>query len=169
MIFNRFAREARSSVEAAIEEARGLGHDSIGDEDLLLGILRAKEGTAAEALGSLGVTLEGARRESEDMLSDALASVGISLEGIRREAGDAFDMRIPEKRRIPFAPGAKRVLELALREAVRLRDNSIGGEHILLGILRNDDGTAVRMLARMGVSPQMLEDRLYMLRGRAAG
>lgn len=169
MIFNRFAREARCSVEAAIEEARGLGHDSIGDEDLLLGILRAKEGRAAEALGSLGVTLEGARRESEDMLSDALASVGISLEGIRREAGDAFDMRMPEKRRIPFAPGAKRVLERALREAVRLRDNFIGSEHILLGILRNDDGTAVRMLARMGVSPEMLEDRLYVLRGRAAG
>ena len=169
MIFNRFAREARRSVEAAIEEARGLGHDSIGDEDLLLGILRAKEGRAAEALGSLGVTLEGARRESEDMLSDALASVGISLEGIRREAGDAFDMRMPEKRRIPFAPGAKRVLERALREAVRLRDNFIGSEHILLGILRNDDGTAVRMLARMGVSPEMLEDRLYVLRGRAAG
>jgi ATP-dependent Clp protease ATP-binding subunit ClpC len=169
VIFNRFAREARCSVEAAIEEARGLGHDSIGDEDLLLGILRAKEGRAAEALGSLGVTLEGARRESEDMLSDALASVGISLEGIRREAGDAFDMRMPEKRRIPFAPGAKRVLERALREAVRLRDNFIGSEHILLGILRNDDGTAVRMLARMGVSPEMLEDRLYVLRGRAAG
>ena len=135
----------------------------------MLGILCVKEGTAAEALGSLGVTLEGARRESEDMLSDALASVGISLEGIRREAGDSFDMRIPEKRRIPFAPGAKKVLERALGEAVRLRDNSIGTEHVLLGILSNGEGTAVRMLRRLGVSPKELEDRLYVIRGRAAG
>ncbi len=169
MIFNRFARETRGCVEAAVEEARMLGHDSIGDEDLLLGILRADEGVAAEALSSFGVTLEGARDESEGMLSEALSSVGISLEEVRREAGDAFDMSIPDDRRIPFSPRAKKVLERALREAVRLRDNRIGPEHVLLGILRNEDGTAVRMLARLGVSPEMLEDRLYELRGRAAG
>lgn len=169
MIFNRFARETRRCVEAAVEEARMLGHDSIGDEDLLLGILHADEGVAAEALSSLGVTLEGARDESEGMLSDALSSVGISLEEVRREAGDAFDMSIPGDRRIPFSPRAKKVLERALREAVRLRDNYIGTEHVLLGILRNEDGTAVRMLARLGVLPETLEDRLFELRGRAAG
>jgi ATP-dependent Clp protease ATP-binding subunit ClpA len=87
MIFNRFAREARCSVEAAVEEARMLGHDSLGDEDLLLGILRADAGIAAEALFSLGVTLEDARDESEAMFAGALASVGISLEEVRREAG----------------------------------------------------------------------------------
>ena len=169
MIFNRFARETRRCVEAAVEEARMLGHDSVGDEDLLLGMLRADEGVATEALSSLGVTLEGVREESEGMLSDALSSIGISLEEVRREAGDAFDMRIPDNRRIPFSPRAKKVLERALREAVRLRDNRLRTEHVLLGILGNEDGTAVRMLARLGVSPEMLEDRLFELRGRAAG
>jgi ATP-dependent Clp protease ATP-binding subunit ClpA len=169
VIFNRFAAKARRCVEAALEEARRLGHDSIGDEDLLLGILRADEGYSAEALSSLGVTLERAREESEGMFSDALSSIGISLEEIRREAGDAFDMRIPDNRRIPFSPQAKRVLGQALREAARLRDNRIGTEHILLGILHNEERRAVRMLARMGVSPEALETRLFESRGRAAG
>jgi ATP-dependent Clp protease ATP-binding subunit ClpA len=169
VIFNRFAAKARRCVEAALEEARRLGHDSIGDEDLLLGILRADEGYSAEALSSLGVMLERAREESEGMFSDALSSIGISLEEIRREAGDAFDMRIPDNRRIPFSPQAKRVLGQALREAARLRDNRIGTEHILLGILHNEERRAVRMLARMGVSPEALETRLFESRGRAAG
>jgi ATP-dependent Clp protease ATP-binding subunit ClpA len=169
VIFHRFAKEARGCVQAAVEEARALGHDSIGDEDLLLGILRVDEGMAAEALSSLGVTLEAARQESERMASDALASVGISLEDIRREAGDAFDVRIPEGRRIAFSPRAKRVLERSLREAVRLRDNRIGTEHVLLGILENEDGTAVRMLNRLGVSPEAVEEQVFELRGQEAG
>jgi ATP-dependent Clp protease ATP-binding subunit ClpC len=169
VIFTRFAREARRCVEAAVEEARMLGHDSVGDEDLLLGILRADEGVAAETLSSLGVTVEGAREESEGMLSDALSSIGISLEEVRREAGDAFDMSIPDDRRIPFSPRAKKVLERALREAVRLGDNHLGTAHVLLGILGNEDGTAVKMLGRMGVSPEALEERLFELRGRADG
>ena len=61
MMFNRLTDKSRRCVEAAFEEARMLGHDSLGDEDLLLGILRADEGIAAEALSSLGITLEGAR------------------------------------------------------------------------------------------------------------
>ena len=169
MIFNRFAREARACVEAAVEEARALGHDSVGDEDLLLGILRADAGLAAGALSSLGVTIEAAREESERMASDALSSVGIFLEDIRREAGDAFDVRIPEGRRIPFSPRAKRVLERALREAVRLRDNRIGTEHILLGILENEEGMAVRMLNRLGVSPEAVKEQVFELRGQEAG
>lgn len=165
MIFNRFAREARACVEAALEEARTLGHDSVGDEDLLLGVLRADEGLAAEALSSVGVNLEAAREESERMAAEALAYAGISLENIRREAGGDLDMRIPEGRRIPFSPAAKKGLERALGEAVRLRDNHIGTEHVLLGILRNVDGMAVRMLARMGVWKAVLEERLSELRG----
>ncbi len=169
MIFNRFTRETRACVEAAVEEARTLGHDSVGDEDLLLGILRTDEGIGAAALSSLGVTLEGVREKSEEMLSDALSSIGISLEQVRREAGDAFEMRVPDNRRIPFSPQAKKALERALMEAVRLRNNRIGTEHVLLGILRNDDGTAVRILAGMGVSLEVLEERLCEFRGRAAG
>jgi ATP-dependent Clp protease ATP-binding subunit ClpA len=169
MIFNRFARGARACVEAAVEEARTLGHDSVGDEDLLLGILRADGGVAADALSSLGVNLKAAREESEKMTAEALAYVGISLEDIRREAGDNLDMRIPEGRRIPFSPAAKKALEGALAAAMRLRDNRIGAEHVLLGILNNADGTAVRMLARMGVPSVVLQERLSELRGRAAG
>jgi ATP-dependent Clp protease ATP-binding subunit ClpC len=169
MMFIRFTDRSRRCVEAAFEEARMLGHDSVGDEDLLLGILSADEGVAAEALSSLGVTLEDVREESEEMLSDALSSIGISLEEIRREAGDAFEMRIPADRRLPLSPRAKKVLVQARKEMRRLGDNYLGTEHVLLGILRIQDGTAIRILASMGVSPETLEDRLFELRGRAAG
>jgi len=169
VIFNRFTDRSRKSVQAAFEEARMLGHDSVGDEDLLLGILRADEGIASEALSTLGVTLEGAREESEEMLSYALASIGISLEEMRREAGDAFDMRLPDDRKIPWSPRAKNALVGARKEMRRLGDNHLGSEHVLLGILSNEDGTAVRILDSMGVSLETLEDRLFELRGRAAG
>jgi ATP-dependent Clp protease ATP-binding subunit ClpC len=169
VIFTRFSDRSRESVEAALEEARMLGHDSLGDEDLVLGILRVDEGLAAEALTSLGVTLEGAREELEEILSDALSSIGISLEKVRREAGDAFEMRIPGHRRIPFSPRAKKALVEARKEMRRLGDNYLGTEHVLLGILDNDDGTALRMLARMGVAPETLEERLFEIRGRPAG
>ena len=168
-MFLRFTDESRASVEAAFEEARMLGHDSLGDEDLLLGLLRADEGVGAEALSSLGVTLEEAREESEGMLSDALSSMGISLEDVRREAGDAFDMRLPDDRKIPYSPRAKNALVGARKEMRRLRDNHLGTEHVLLGIVGNEDGTAVRMLGRLGVSPEALEERLLELRGRADG
>lgn len=169
MIFNRPADRSRESLEAAFEEARKLGHDSLGDEDLLLGILRAGGGTGAEALRSLGVTLEGAREESEVMLSDALASIGISLEAVRREAGETFDMGIPPGRKIPYSPRAKNALVEARREMRRLGDDHLGTEHVLLGIMVNEDGTAVRMLARMGVSTDAVEERLSELRGQAGG
>ena len=168
MIFNRLTDRSRNCVNAAFEEARMLGHDSLGDEDLLLGVLRADEGVAVEALSSLDITLEGVREESRERFSEALSSIGISLEDIRREAGDAFEMRIPDNRRIPFSPRAKKALVEARKEMRRLGDNYLGTEHILLGMMRNEDGTAVRILARMGVSPEMLEDRLFELRRRAA-
>ena len=169
MIFTRFTDRTRGSVEAAFEEARMLGHDSLGDEDLLLGILQADDGIAVAVLSSLGVTLEDAREESEAMLSGALASIGISLEEVRREAGEAFEMRIPDDRRIPLSPMAKTILVGARRQMRRLGDNHLGTEHVLLAIVDNEDGTAVRMLARLGVAPEMLEDRLFELRDRAAG
>ncbi len=168
-MFLRFADRSRRCVRAAFEEARMLGHDALGDEDLLLGILRVDEGAGAEALTSVGVTLEGVREGSEEMLSDALSSVGITLEDVRREAGDAFEMRLPDDRRIPFSPRAKSALVGVRKEMRRLGDNHLGTEHVLLGILRNQDGTAIRLLASMGVSPETLEDRLFELRGRDAG
>ena len=164
MMFTRFTNRTRRSVEAAFEEARMLGHDSIGDEDLLLGILRADDGIAADVLNSLGVTLEDARGESEAMLSGALASIGISFDEVRREAGEAFDMRIPNGRRIPFSPMAKNALVGARKQMRRLGDNYLGTEHVLLGILENEDGTAVRIPARLGVAPEILEDQLFAAR-----
>ena len=169
MIFNRPTDRSRESLEAAFEEARMLGHDSLGDEDLLLGILRADEGVGAEALRSLGVTLEAARAESEEMLSDALAYIGISLEEIRREAGDVFEMGLPNDRKIPFSARAKNSLVGARKEMRRLGDAHLGAEHVLMGILGNEDGTALRMLARLGVWPDLLEERLFELRVRSAG
>ena len=168
-MFIRFTDRSRRCVRAAFKEARMLGHDALGDEDLLLGILSTGEGAGAEALASLGVTLEGVREGSEEMLSDALSSIGISLEDLRREAGDAFEMRLPDDRRIPFSPRAKNALVGARKEMRRLGDNYLGTEHVLLGILRIQDGTAIRILASMGASPETLEDRLFELRGRAAG
>ena len=165
MMFLRLTDRSRTSVKAAFEEARMLGHDSVGDEDLLLGILRADEGIGAAALSSLGVTLEDVREGSEEMLSDALSSIGISLEEMRREAGDAFEMRIPPGRRLALSPRAKKVLVQARKEMRRLQDDYLGTEHILLGTLSNENGTAVRILAGMGVSPETLEDRVYQSRG----
>lgn len=168
MIFNRFVKVARRDVEAAVEEARLMGHDSVGDEDLLLGILRTDEGVAAEALTSLGITLGDVREELKAMLSDTLSNIGISFEEIRLGAGDAFEMSLPEDRKIPFSPRAKNALEQALAEALRMDDNHIGTEHILLGILRNEYGTAVRILDRLGIPPAVLEERLDQVRGRSS-
>jgi ATP-dependent Clp protease ATP-binding subunit ClpC len=168
VIFNRFAKEARRCVEAGLEEARLLGHDSVGDDDLLLGVLRAGEGVAAEALSSMGVTLEAVREESEAYFAEALSSIGISLEEVRREAGEAFEMRLPDDRRIPFSPRAKKALEGALREALGLGDNRITSEHVLRGLLRDGSGTAVRLLRDLGVTPEALWERLDQLRGLAA-
>lgn len=166
MVFNRFTKEARECAEAAVEEARLLGHDSVGDEDLLLGILRADDMVASQALSSLGVTREAVREQSEELLSEALSSIGISFEEIRRGAGEAFEMRLPKGRRIPFSPRAKKALEQALPEALRVGDNRLTPEHVLLGILRNADGTAVRILSALGARPDAVEERLDQLRER---
>ena len=96
----------------------------MGDEDLLLGILRADDEIASEALSSLGVTLEDAREESEGMTSDALSSIGISLEEVRQEAGDAFDMSIPDDRKISYVPQAKNALVNARKEMRRMGDST---------------------------------------------
>ena len=164
MIFNRFTGGARLCVEAAVEEARALGHDSIGEEALLLGVLAADDDIGAEALGSLGVSLEAAREGAKELFSDALASVGISFDAVRDRAGEGFDMRNSSPGRLAFSPRAKRALEQALREALRLRDDRITGEHILRGALRDEHGHAVRLLAKLGVSVESIESRLDQLR-----
>ena len=130
----------------------GKGTGGLGDDDLLIVILRADKGSAAEALSSLGVTFEGARDEYEGMLSDALSSVGISLEEVRREARAAFDMSIPDNRRGPSRHGRRKCWSERKGRRCGSGIPPFGPEHALLGRLRNEDGSSIRVLASPGVS-----------------
>jgi ATP-dependent Clp protease ATP-binding subunit ClpA len=125
-MFERFTDRARRVVVLAQEEARGLKHNYIGTEHILLGLLREGDGVAARVLDRFGVTPAGTREE-------VTARVG---EG---------NQEPPKK--IPFTPRAKKVLELALREALKLSHNYIGTEHILLGLIQEGDGVAAQILA----------------------
>lgn len=129
-MFARFTARARKTVVLAQEEALRLGHGYLGAEHLLLGHLREEEGVAACVLRSLGSTLDGAREQVENI-------VGRGEEG---KVGQA-----------PFAPCAKKVLELALSEAVQIRHSYIGTEHILLGLMQKPKGAATRVLSNLGV------------------
>ena len=124
-MFERFTEEARQVVVLAQEEARTLKHNYIGTEHILLGILREEEGLGARVLESLGVTLDRVREQV----------VQIVGAGDETTAGQ-----------IPFTPRAKKVLELSLREALSLGHNHIGPEHILLGLVRENEGVATRIL-----------------------
>jgi ATP-dependent Clp protease ATP-binding subunit ClpA len=126
-VFERFTQEARQVVVWAQEEARALKHNYIGTEHLLLGLLREEEQRedGEQTLGSLGVTLTGAREK-------VMRIVGPGEEASRGQ--------------IPFTPRAKKVLELALREALSHGHNWIAPEHILLGLAREDEGVASRVL-----------------------
>jgi len=130
-MFERFTDQARRVVVQAQEEARALGHNYIGTEHILLGLLSEREGLAAQALSSLGISLDTAR---EQVVETAGAGTG-------QQSGH-----------IPFTPRTKKVLELSLREAQRLGDDHIGTEHILLGLVREGDSAGARILERQGAS-----------------
>src|ERR687892_71037 len=131
-MFERFTERARKVVVLAQEEARHFNHNYIGTEHLLLGLLREDEGVAARALSSLNVTLDEVREQVESI-------VGYGEEGTGAQA--------------PFTPRSKKVLELALREALQLGHNYIGTEHILLGLVRESEGVAARVLSNLDVDP----------------
>ncbi|MDQ3590501.1 MAG: ATP-dependent Clp protease ATP-binding subunit, partial [Actinomycetota bacterium] len=131
-MFERFTERARKVVVLAQEEARHFNHNYIGTEHLLLGLLREDEGVAAQALSSLNVTLDEVREQVESI-------VGYGEEGTGAQA--------------PFTPRSKKVLELALREALQLGHNYIGTEHILLGLVRESEGVAARVLSNLDVDP----------------
>jgi ATP-dependent Clp protease ATP-binding subunit ClpC len=128
-MFERFTDRARRVVVLAQEEARLLDHNYIGTEHVLLGLVHEGEGVAATALQQLGIDLQ---------------SVRIAVEEIIGRGGTA-----PEGH-VPFTPRAKKVLELALREAMQLGHNYIGTEHILLGLLREGEGVGAQVLVRFG-------------------
>jgi len=130
-MFERFTDRARHVVALAQREARTLGHDDIGTEHILLGLIDEGAGVATTALTSMGINLD-------EMRQAVLDSIGRGAEPP------------PESGHIPFAPRAKKVLELSLREANQLGHNYIGTEHILLGLI-GEGGGAARLLAAAGV------------------
>jgi ATP-dependent Clp protease ATP-binding subunit ClpC len=141
-MFERFTQSSRRVVVLAQEEARNLDHNYIGTEHLLLGLLREHEGVAARALESLGITLEAVRREVEEVIG----------RGQQAPSGH-----------MPFTPRAKKILELALREALGQGKNYIGTEHILLGLIREGDGLGVQILMKLGAPPEALRARVLEL------
>jgi ATP-dependent Clp protease ATP-binding subunit ClpC len=124
-VFERFTERARQVVVLAQDEARALKHNYIGTEHLLLGLLREEEGIAARVLESLSIDLESVRAQ------------------VRRVIGEGEDVQGAQ---IPFSPRATKALELALREALSLGHKYIGTEHILLGLVRVNEGVAARIL-----------------------
>ncbi|MCK9874651.1 Clp protease [Frankia sp. Ag45/Mut15] len=141
-MFERFTSAARQVVVLAQEESRGLDHNYIGTEHLLLGLLAETDGIAAQALTEIDLTLEMTR-------SRVVAAVGRG--------------KNPVKGHIPFTPRAKKVLEKGLREAVSLRHNRIGTEHLLLGLLAVTGGVSARLLAEWNVDLDQLRARILVL------
>ena len=128
-MFERFTDRARRVVVLSQEEARLLNHNYIGTEHILLGLIVEREGVAAKALESLKISLESVRGQVKEIVGPG----GTAPSG-----------------HIPFTPRAKKVLELSLREALKLRHDYIGTEHILLGLLREGEGVAAQVLGNLG-------------------
>jgi ATP-dependent Clp protease ATP-binding subunit ClpC len=137
-MFERFTDESRRAVVLAQEEASRLNHNYIGTEHLLAGLRREERGAAARALKSADITLDAVRGQIE-------ALVG---RGQRSPSGH-----------IPFTPRAKKSLELSLREALKLDDDRIGSGHLLLALISQDDGVAVRVLHELGADLEQLRAR----------
>jgi ATP-dependent Clp protease ATP-binding subunit ClpA len=144
-MFERFTDRARRVVVLAQEEARHLNHNYIGTEHLLLGLLHEGEGVAAQALTSLGISLEAVRLQVEAIIG----------QGQQAPSGH-----------IPFTLRAKKVLELSLREALQIGHNYIGTEHLLLGLVREGEGVAAQVLVRLGADLVRVRQRvIQVLRG----
>jgi ATP-dependent Clp protease ATP-binding subunit ClpC len=143
-VFERFTQHARQVVVWAQEEARGLKNDYIGTEHILVGLLREEHGLAARALESHGVTLERVR----------VLVVRIVAPG-----------KEPRSGQIPFTPQAKQMLETAPREALSLGQDYVATEHILLGLLRHDEGVAVRILLDCDIDLLDLRDEVIVRTG----
>ena len=175
-MFERFTQEARQVVVSSQDEARRLHHNFIGTEHLLLGLLDQAGSPTCAVLERHGLTrtaaIEVLRRFAghEQFDAAALGTVGIDLDAVRSSVEATFgpgalDVPSPDKGRavqghIPFTRRAKKVLELSLREAVALQSGSIADGHIALGILRDGEGVAMKMLADRGVDPVALRDEI---------
>ncbi len=138
-MFERFTERARKVVVRAQDEARFLKQNYIGTEHLLLGLIGEKEGIAAKVLQSLNISLEEIRLAVKESVTEGTAEV---------------------YEHIPFTPRAKKVLELSLREALQMGHNYIGTEHILLGLLREGEGVAARVLNSFGVNLEIVKEKI---------
>src|SRR5712671_3764977 len=138
-MFERFTERARQVVVLAQDEARTLKHNYIGTEHILLGLLREEEGLAARVLDSLDITVEEVRAQ------------------VARIVGQGDEVTTGQ---IPFTPRAKKVLELALREALSLGHNYIGTEHILLGLVRENEGVAARILLDFDADAEKIRNEI---------
>ena len=138
-MFERFTKRARHVVVLAQDEARLLKHNYIGTEHLLLGLLREEEGVAARVLESLEITIEEVRAQVAHIIG----------QGDEVTAGQ-----------IPFTPRAKKVLELSMREALSLGHDHIGTEALLLGIVRENQGVASRILLEFGIDAETVRNRV---------
>jgi ATP-dependent Clp protease ATP-binding subunit ClpA len=182
-MFERFTREARNVVVHAQQEAKGLDHGYVGTEHLLLGVLGDPEDTGARLLHRWGLELEEARelvarligRGDPSLDAEALATIGIDLDQVRRRIEATFGEGALSHRscrrglvsgaRLPFTPKAKKALELALREALSLGHPYVGSEHVVLGLLREGEGVAAKLLAERGAR---LDEARAMVTGRSA-
>lgn len=142
-MFNRFTDRARKVLILAQQEAARYGHGYIGTEHLLLGLLREGEGVAAKALASLGLEVNSVRAQVEAILGTG-----------QEQASD-----------IGYTPRAKKVIELAMEEALRLGHNYVGTEHILLGLIREGEGIAAQVLTGMGVDINLMRQRVIEMLG----
>jgi ATP-dependent Clp protease ATP-binding subunit ClpC len=146
---DKFTERVRKVMFLAREEAARLQHDYIGTEHLLLGILREGEGIAATVLNNLNLDLDAIRQAVENMVSSSGGTLTIG--------------------EIPFTPRAKRVLELSVDEARQLGHNYVGTEHLLLGLIREGEGIAARVLLELGVDRKKVrEETLKLLGGTPA-
>lgn len=138
-MFQKFTPPARQVVVYAQDEARELGHDWVGTEHLLLGLVREEQGLAARVLASFDVTPGTVRPRVVEILGPGEAA---------------------ESGQLVFTPRVKRILELALRESVRMRHASIGTEHLLIGLIRDGEGVANRILEELGADDRRLLEAL---------
>ncbi|HEY9765326.1 MAG TPA: ATP-dependent Clp protease ATP-binding subunit, partial [Chroococcales cyanobacterium] len=146
-MFERFTEKAIKVIMLAQEEARRLGHNFVGTEQILLGLIGEGTGIAAKTLKGLGVSLKDARIEVEKIIGRGSGFVAVE---------------------IPFTPRAKRVLELSWDEARQLGHNYIGTEHLLLGVIREGEGVAVRVLENLGVDLSRVRSSVIRMLGENA-
>ena len=145
-MFERFTEKAIKVIMLAQEEARRLGHNFVGTEQVLLGLIGEGTGVAAKTLKSMGVNLKDARTEVEKIIGRGSGFVAVE---------------------IPFTPRAKRVLELSWDEARQLGHNYIGTEHLLLGLIREGEGVAARVLENLGVDLNKIRSNVVKILGES--